>query len=256
MVRVAGIKIVVDGTIDACTAAMIDPYTDDTNCDPIWPVERLNPVVELADRLGLQVACHAIGDYAVRIAIDAIERAQQVNSTSGRRHRIEHLEYADPVDIPRLGALGITASMQPVHCDPAIAGNWAEMLGPERAQLGFAWPEYTSTGATLAFGTDTPTAPHMPLPNMYIGATRRSPDQPDLEPLRPDFALPVDEAIVHGTRDAAWASFEEDRLGVLRPGACADLVVIDDDPFAHGPDALLRAHVRRTVVGGRTVHSS
>ena len=135
----------------------------------------------------------------------------------------------DPADIPRLGANGITASMQPVHCDPAIAGNWAEMIGPERAQLGFAWPEYLRSGATLAFGTDTPTAPHMPLPNMYIGATRRSPTRPDLEPLRPDFALPVDETIVHGTADAAWASFEEDRLGVLKVGACADLVMIDDD---------------------------
>lgn len=143
--------------------------------------------------------------------------------------------------------------MQPVHCDPAIAGNWAEMIGPERAQLGFAWPEYLRSGATLAFGTDTPTAPHMPLPNMYIGATRRSPTRPDLEPLRPDFALPVDETIVHGTADAAWASFEEDRLGVLKVGACADLVMIDDDPFAHGAEALLRARVRRTVVAGRTV---
>ncbi len=254
MFRIAGIKLVTDGTIDACTAAMIEPYTTGENCDPIWPLERLEPVIELADRLGLQVACHAIGDQAVRNSIDAIVRAQEINGTGDRRHRIEHLEYADPDDIPRLGANDITASMQPVHCDPAIAGNWVEMIGPERAHLGFAWPEYVRTGATLAFGTDTPTAPHMPLPNMYIGATRRSPDQPDLEPLRADFALPVDETIVHGTRDAAWASFEEDRLGVIRVGACADLVVIDDDPFAHGPEALLRARVRRTVSAGRTVH--
>jgi predicted amidohydrolase YtcJ len=256
MFRVAGIKLVVDGTIDACTAAMIEPYTNETNCEPIWPAVSLNPVVELADRLGLQVACHAIGDLAVRSAIDAIERAQQINGTSGRRHRIEHLEYADAADIPRLGALGITASMQPVHCDPAIAGNWAEMLGPDRAPEGFNWPGFVNTGATLAFGTDTPTAPHMPLPNMYIGATRRSPEQPELPANRADFALPVDETIVHGTKDAAWASFEEERLGVLRVGACADLVVIDDDPFANGPDALLRARVRRTVVGGRVVHTA
>ena len=256
MFRVAGIKLVTDGTIDACTAAMVEPYTTGANCDPIWPRERLFPVVELADQLGLQVACHAIGDQAVRNAIDAIERAQQINGTGDRRHRIEHLEYADAADIPRLGPLGITASMQPVHCDPAIAGNWAEMLGPDRAPEGFNWPGYLNSGATLAFGTDTPTAPHMPLPNMYIGATRKSPTRPDLEPSRPDFALPVDETIVHGTKDAAWASFEEDRLGVLRVGACADLVVIDDDPFANGPDALLSARVRRTVVGGRTVHTA
>jgi len=256
MFRIAGIKLIVDGTIDACTAAMVDPYTNDTNCAPIWPAASLNPVVELADQLGLQVACHAIGDLAVRIAIDAIERAQRVNGTSDRRHRIEHLEYADAADIPRLGALGITASMQPVHCDPSIAGNWAEMLGPERAPEGFNWPGYLDTGATLAFGTDTPTAPHMPLPNMYIGATRRSPTEPHLEPTRPDFALPVDETIIHGTRDAAWASFEEDRLGIIKVGACADLVVIDDDPFANGPEALLTAKVRRTVVGGRLVHTA
>ena len=256
MFRVAGIKLVTDGTIDACTAAMVEPYTTGANCDPIWPRERLFPVVELADQLGLQVACHAIGDQAVRNAIDAIERAQQINGTGDRRHRIEHLEYADAADIPRLGPLGITASMQPVHCDPAIAGNWAEMLGPDRSPEGFNWPGYLNSGATLAFGTDTPTAPHMPLPNMYIGATRKSPTRPDLEPSRPDFALPVDETIVHGTKDAAWASFEEDRLGVLRVGACADLVVIDDDPFANGPDALLSARVRRTVVGGRTVHTA
>lgn len=256
MFRIAGIKLIVDGTIDACTAAMIEPYTNDTNCEPIWPAEALDPVVELADRLGLQVACHAIGDGAIRSAIDAIERAQRVNGTTGRRHRIEHLEYTDAADIPRLGALGITASMQPVHCDPVILGNWATQLGPQRAREGFNWPAFVSTGATLAFGTDTPTAPHMPLPNMYIASTRRSPDNPELDPPRPDLALPIDEALIHGTQDAAWASFEEDRLGVLRAGACADLVMIDDDPFANGAEALLSARVRRTVVGGRVVHEA
>ncbi|MEZ5226473.1 MAG: amidohydrolase [Acidimicrobiales bacterium] len=172
--RVAGIKLITDGTIDACTAAMIDPYTNGTNDEPIWPLESLQPVVTAADAAGLQVAIHAIGDQAVRNALDALELAAATNGTSGRRHRIEHLESAQTEDIARLGPLGVTASMQPVHLDPAILPIWIQMLGVERAENGFAWPGYLDGGATLVFGTDTPTAPLEPLPNMYLASTRRS----------------------------------------------------------------------------------
>jgi predicted amidohydrolase YtcJ len=254
LLRIAGIKIVVDGTIDGCTAALSLPYSDGTMADPIWDPTALTAVVTAADAAGLQVALHAIGDHAVHIALDALEHASRVNGTTGRRHRIEHLEYAEAADIARLGPLGVTASMQPVHLDPAIMPNWVAMLGPERAEQGFAWPEYLAHGATLAFGTDTPTAPHEPLPNMYLASTRRSPGHPHLHPHRPDWARPLDEAVVHATADAAWASFADTRIGSLQAGMLADLVVLDRDPFAAGPDSLLATTVTRTVLGGRTVH--
>ncbi len=259
-VRVAGIKLVTDGTIDGCTAGMCHPFTNDEPGDMVWPRERLEPVVLLADELGLQIACHAIGDLAVRIVLDVFEvaatRRAERGDTRERRHRIEHLEYVDAADVPRLAPLGVTASMQPVHVDPAYLDNWVELLGPERAQRGFAWPEYLAHGATLAFGTDVPTAQHHPLPNMFIAATRRSPYVADAVPLRPDFALPLEESVVHGTRDSAWASFEESHRGTLRAGLAADFIVLDRNPFRDGPDSLLTTTVTRTVVAGRTVHSA
>jgi predicted amidohydrolase YtcJ len=257
-VRVAGIKLVTDGTIDGCTAGMCDPLTNGAPGEMIWPRERLEPVMLLADELGLQIACHAIGDLAVRTVLDVFEvaaaRRIERGDTRERRHRIEHLEYVDAADVPRLAPLGVTASMQPVHVDPAHLDNWIELLGNERAQRGFAWPEYLAHGTTLAFGTDVPTAPHQPLPNMYIAATRRSPMEPAAAPLRPDFALPLEESVVHGTRDSAWASFEEAHRGRLRAGLAADFVVLNGDPFRDGPDSLLTVTVARTVVAGETVY--
>lgn len=251
--RVVGIKLITDGTIDACTAAMIDPYSTGTNCDAIWDPESLTRVVTAADAAGLQIALHAIGDKAVRSAIDALEHATSTNGPRGARHRIEHLEYVDEADVARLAKLGITASMQPVHIDPAIFDNWGEMLGEPRAHRGFAWREFLDAGTTLAFGTDTPTAPHLPLHNMYIAATRKSPGNPLLKPHRPDNALPLTEAVVHGTRDAAWASFLDQLVGQIRVGSKADIIVLDRDPFATGPEALLDANVMETIVDGVTV---
>jgi predicted amidohydrolase YtcJ len=251
--RMIGIKLIVDGTIDGCTAAMLSPYTNETNAAPIWDVDSLNEVVAAADAMGLQIALHAIGDYAVRMAIDALERAAKLNGTKDRRHRIEHLEYVDEADVGRLAPLGITASMQPVHVNPSIMENWVAMLGPERSHRGFAWPEYLDAGTTLAFGSDTPTASHLPLHNMYIAATRKSPTDHHLEPHRPDFSLPLDESITHATNDAAWASFAEDRLGSLEVGKYADYVVVGVDVFAGDPTALLTASVDLTVVGGKVV---
>jgi predicted amidohydrolase YtcJ len=201
------------------------------------------------------VALHAIGDKAIRIALDALEHAAEVNGPRPRRHRIEHLEYTDPADVPRLARLGVTASMQPVHADPAIQDNWRAMLGDSRVDRGYPWPEFTDAGAPLAFGTDTPTAHYHPLRNMYVAATRRSAIDPALSPNVPRYALPLADAIRHATADAAWSCLAADR-GRLEAGLLADLVVLDRDPFTEGPQALLDAQILRTVVGGRTVGGS
>jgi predicted amidohydrolase YtcJ len=251
--RVAGIKLVVDGVIDGCTAAMLEPYADGTNADPIWDTDALVPVVTAADAAGLQVAMHAIGDRAVRTALEAVERAIERNGPRERRHRIEHLEYVDRADVQRLADLGVTASMQPVHCDPAIISNWLARLGDHRGERGFAWPEMRSAGALLVFGTDTPTAPLSPLHNMFIASTRRSALNPPLEPYLPHFALPLAEAIVHGTADSAWACRGDSVFGRLSPGLAADFVVLDRDPFTDGPEALLAAQVVQTYSRGKAL---
>jgi predicted amidohydrolase YtcJ len=254
--RVGGVKIIGDGSIDACTAALSKPYTNGSSSDPIWTPEALDSIVEAADAAGLQIAVHAVGDQAIRNTVDAMEKAMRVNGTAGRRHRIEHLEYARDEDIERMGKLGITASMQPVHMDPAYLQNWISMVGQERANHGFAWPLHVAAGSVLAFGTDAPTTPHWSLPNMYIAATRKSPVDDSLPALRPDWALPLEEAIVHGTRDSAWAAWLDHMTGVLKPGFAADIVVLDRDFFAQGPDSLLKTNVQLTMMNGEIVYSA
>lgn len=256
ILRVTGIKFIGDGTIDGCTAALSQPYTDGTNCEAIWPAKALTSMVAAADKEGLQVAIHAIGDATIDDAINAIENAAKVNGTSGRRHRIEHLEYAREDQIVRIGRLGITASMQPVHVDPAYLDNWLEKLGPERGANGFAWPLYLKAGAPLAFGTDTPTAPYEALPNMYIASTRKSPSDDAIKPHRPDWALPMEEAIRHGTREPAWSAHLETITGTLKAGMAADIVVLDRDFFAEGPGALLRTDVRLVMMDGKVIYSA
>ncbi|NLP83096.1 amidohydrolase [Microbacterium sp. CFH 90308] len=252
--RIVGIKLVLDGVIDACTAAMRHPYADGSNAEPIWPLEQLAPVVAAADAAGLQVALHAIGDYASEIALDAIEQAAAANGDRPRRHRIEHLEYAAPGTAERMARLGVTASMQPVHSDPAIFANWAAMLGDDRVDRAFAWPEYEDAGTLLAFSTDAPTAPHEALANMYVATTRASALDRAVPPTHPQYALPLDRAIGHATRDAAASVGDGDWRGRIAAGCAADFVVLDADPFATGADALLTARVEQTVVAGRRRH--
>ncbi len=253
--RVGGVKIIGDGSIDACTAALSKPYTNGSTSGPIWESEALDPVVVAADAAGLQIAVHAVGDQAIRNTVDALEKAMHVNGTFGKRHRIEHLEYARDKDIERMGKLGITASMQPVHMDPAYLQNWIAMIGPERANRGFAWPLHVAAGSVLAFGTDAPTTPHWSLPNMYIAATRKSPVDDSLPALRPDWALPLEEAILHATRESAWAAWLDHVTGVLKSGLAADIVVLDRDFFAQGPASLLKTSVQLTMMNGEIVYS-
>lgn len=253
LLRSHGIKIIVDGVIDGCTAALSEPYTTGEHPDPIWPYDDLVPVIRAAHEAGIAVAMHAIGDRAVSTALDALETVLG-SHPKPHRHRIEHLEYTTPGTAQRCADLGVVVSMQPVHSDPFILPTWRRMLGPERAARGFAWPEFLDAGCTLAFGTDTPTAPHHALPNLWIATTRRSAFDPGLPANNPSLALPVDTALQHSTRTGAFAAGEEQRTGVLAPGLAADLAVLDRNPLVEGPEALLEGKVLRTVAAGRVVH--
>ncbi|MCE4264465.1 amidohydrolase [Rhodococcus globerulus] len=247
---VAGIKIIIDGVIDSCTAAMKEPYSDGTNAEPIWDLESLIPVVTAADAAGLQIAMHAIGDEASEIGLTALEYAIATNGDIPRRHRMEHLESITRDNVERLARLGVVASMQPVHADPAIQENWRAMLGDYRVNRAYPWPEFTEAGAVLALGSDAPTAPHPPLPNMFIATTRMSAIDPSLPPNLPQYALPLAEALAHATRDAAYSCRWENVTGQLVRGKAADFVVLKQDPFAEGFDSLLTTEIAMTVVAG------
>ncbi|WP_410599546.1 amidohydrolase [Amycolatopsis sp. lyj-90] len=248
--RVTGIKLLVDGVIDSCTAAMKAPFADGSHPGPIWDLAALSPVVAAADAAGMQVALHAIGDEASDIALSALEHAIETNGPRDRRHRLEHVEVVTEENVRRLAGLGVVASMQPVHADPAIQDNWRAVLGDDRVRRGYPWPELTAAGAVLAFGSDAPTAPHPPLPNMFIATTRRSASDPGLPANIPEYALPLADALAHGTRHAAYSCRWEELTGRLAPGLAADFVVLDHDPFAEGADSLLRTKIRLTVVAG------
>lgn len=250
--RIAGIKIICDGVVDACTASLLEPYTSTgASPDPIWTPEMLDPVVRKACAAGLQCALHAIGDQAVRNALDVLE----AHGAPAQRHRIEHLELTHPADAARLGRLGITASIQPVHSDPAILRAWPALLGQQRCGRAFAYSEFAEGGAPLAIGSDAPTAPHAPLKNLYVATTRRSAVEPGAgdEPVNEGFKLGLVQAVGAATRGSAWSCFAEGRIGSLGVGMEADFVVVD---MEFEPGELLNAKVRQTWFAGRKVYEA
>ncbi|KAF2871231.1 amidohydrolase family protein-like protein [Massariosphaeria phaeospora] len=248
--RIAGIKIITDGVIDACTAALTKPYTTTgLSTDPIWSPSMLDPVVKKACDANLQCALHAIGDQAVHNAVNALE----THGKPGQRHRIEHLELTSREDAARLGKLGITASIQPVHADPAIVRAWPKLLGPTRLTRAFAYKEFADHGATLSLGSDTPTAPHDVMQNLYVATTRKSARQPQAgdAPLNEHFKLGVAEAVSAASAGTAYSCFAEERVGSLDVGKMADFVVVDME-FEAG--ALLGARVKETWFEGQKVY--
>ncbi|RYO68372.1 hypothetical protein AA0116_g733 [Alternaria tenuissima] len=250
--RIVGIKVICDGVIDACTAALAEPYTSNGHFEgPIWTPEMLDPVVKKAIEGGLQCALHAIGDQAVHNAVNVLEKY----GNHGQRHRIEHLELTAPEDAKRLGQLGITASIQPVHSDPAILRAWPKLLGPERVKRAFAYSDFAEHGAPLAIGSDTPTAPYAPLPNLYVGTTRKSARQPHVgdAPVNENFKLELTQAVAAATEGAAYSSFAEGRVGSLEVGKMADFCVVE---MEWEGEELLKAKILRTWFEGNQVYSA
>lgn len=248
--KITGIKLMIDGVIDSCTASMKEPYANGTNADPVWDRETLTPVVAAADAAGLQVAIHAIGDEASNIALDALEEAYRLNGPRERRHRIEHLETVTEANVTRLARLGLVASMQPVHADPAVQENWRAVLNDHRIERGFPWTEFTAAGATLALSTDAPTAPYHPLPNMYVATTRKSALDRSLAANLPKYVLRLEDALQHATRDAAYSCRAEHQEGSIAPGFRADFVVLNANPFHQNLEGLLENGPVSVVVDG------
>jgi predicted amidohydrolase YtcJ len=248
---IVGIKLVCDGIIDACTASLGEPYSHNgENSEPVWPQKYLEPVVAAAAKHNLQVAAHAIGDHTVTIAIDAIEK---YGGGPERRHRIEHLELTRPEDAQRLGALGITASVQPVHSDPAILRAWPKLIGEERCGRIFAYREFADGGALVAIGTDSPTAPNDLMHNVYVATTRRSARAPELDTVvNPQFALPLCYAVASATLGVAKSYFAESHIGSLEVGKRADFVIMD---MEWEKEKLLQSKVTETWFDGRQVYS-
>ncbi|KAF7562868.1 hypothetical protein G7046_g1296 [Stylonectria norvegica] len=217
---------------------------------PIWTKEQLAPVVKQASAAGLQIALHGIGDAAIKMAVDMLE----AHTTPGSRHRIEHLELASAEDAKRLGKLGLTASIQPVHADPAILRAWPSLIGEHRCGRAFAYREFADGGALMALGSDSPTAPWNPLQNIYVAATRRSAREPDYEEVvNEHFRLGVCESVVAGTAGAAQSVFAEDRAGSLEVGKVADFVIVDMEWEARN---LLKAEIKETWFDGKKVWSA
>jgi predicted amidohydrolase YtcJ len=209
-----------------------------------------------ADAKDLQVYLHAIGDRAVRMALDAYEGALSAHGAKDRRDRIEHIETIDPDDLPRFRELGAIASMQPLHASPVpnLLNVWAKNLGPEKAARGFAWASLENAGARMAFGSDWPVVTPDVLQGLYCAVTRETPEGEPSEGFLPSQRLTLESALRHYTRDAAYASFEEDEKGTIKVGALADLVLLSDDLFSLPPEALLKARVELTLLEGHEVY--
>ncbi|SCB43306.1 amidohydrolase [Rhizobium lusitanum] len=250
------VKMFADGVIESGTAVMVGGYGDrpDENGDLLFPVEQFNAVAVEADRLGFQMAVHAIGSGAVREVLDGYEHARTLNGARDNRHRIEHIETIEPDDVPRLSALGVVGSMQPTH--PPGTGDlplqpYLGRIGEKRWPLAFAWRTIKDSGVTLVLGTDWPVTPIDPLACIQ-GALMRRPWRDDLK----DQRLSLTELLEGYTKNCAWVEFMEDRKGVLKPGYLADVVVLSGDIEATAPEEVSRLKAALTICDGRVTHTS
>jgi predicted amidohydrolase YtcJ len=254
------VKTMLDGVIEAHTAAMLEPYSDDPSQigKLFWEPAQYKKAIAELDRRGLQIFTHAIGDKSVRLALDAYQNAAKTNHTSDARPRIEHIETISAEDIPRFGKLGVIASFQPLHAypDDNALHVWARNAGPERTQRAWAWRDVESTGGVLAFGSDWPVVTLNPWPGVQNALTRRTREGDPLEGFVPRERISLEDAIEAYTLGAAFAGHREKTEGSLEPGKVADLIITSQDLFKIEPNRIADTEVLLTMVGGKAVYEA
>jgi predicted amidohydrolase YtcJ len=246
-------KGMIDGTVDAKTAFMLEPYVGGGNGTPFLSQDELNRTVATYDRAGLQVGLHAIGDGAIRMALDAYEHAAKANGRRDSRHRVEHVEVPAAADLPRFAQLGVIAATQAIFATPdtATLENYAPLVGPERASRAQPFKQFDDAGAMQAFGSDYPVYPMDPLLGIYTAVTRQTRDGKPDGGWHPHNRIGLETALLHYTRDAAYASFDETRTGTISAGKFSDFVVLSRDILDGPPQQLLDTKVLLTVLRGR-----
>jgi predicted amidohydrolase YtcJ len=258
VLRIGNLKSFADGALGSETAWMDAPYSDKPGYSGLPSAELLDVAgmyakIQSADRAGLQISIHAIGDRAIHTVLDLFERAEREDGTADRRFRIEHVQHLRPQDAARFGSLGIIASMQPYHA--IDDGRWAEKeLGPVRIQSSYAWRLLLDHGAVLAFGSDWPVAPLDPLMGIYAAVTRRTLDGRNPQGWVPQQRITVAEAVHAYTVGSAYAEHQERIKGSLEPGKLADLAVLTDDIFGIPATELDKVRVFMTVFDGSVIY--
>ncbi|HET7698227.1 MAG TPA: amidohydrolase, partial [Vicinamibacterales bacterium] len=253
--RVGLLKGFVDGSLGSHTARFEQPFADAPKDRGLFvtPPEDLYRWISGADKSGLHVAVHAIGDGANAALLDIFERVARENGARDRRFRIEHAQHLRAADIPRFGTAGVIPSMQPYHA--IDDGRWAErVIGPERIRTTYAFRSLLDSGARLAFGSDWFVAPPTPLEGIYAAVTRRTLDGRNPGGWVPEQKITVEEALRAYTAGGAYAAFAETESGAIAHGRLADLTVIDRDLRTIDPAAIRSARIVQTIVGGKIVY--
>jgi hypothetical protein len=256
--KIGGLKAFADGSLGSTTALFFEPYADAPQtaglaADEMIPQSKLLEHILGADRAGLQVAVHAIGDKANSIVLGMFEEAGQRNGARDRRFRVEHAQHLRRAEIARFGKLRVIASMQPYHA--IDDGRWAEKrIGPDRAKGSYAFRALLDAGAVLAFGSDWHVAPMEPLAGIYAAVTRRTLDGKRPGGWVPEEKITVEEALRAYTFGSAYAAFDERIKGALEIGKLADIVVLSGDILTMDPAGIDTAHVVMTIFDGRVAY--
>ncbi|MFF7546320.1 amidohydrolase [Streptomyces canus] len=263
--RATTVKVMQDGIAENHTAAMLDPYLTGCGCSSdnsgisfVEPGALRQYVTEL-DASGFQVHFHALGDRAVREALDAVEAARAANGWRGTRHHLAHLQVVHPHDIPRFRALGVSANLQMLWAahEPQMDELTLPFLGAERGTRQYPFGDLLRAGATLAAGSDWPVSSPDPFQAIHVAVNRIAPDAPEGTPeFLPGQRLDLGTALAAYTAGSAYVNHLDDIAGSITVGKSADLVVLDRDPFAGPPEEIATTRVLETFVDGQRVHAA